>query len=92
MSIHCVDPGWQPWSTPLSPGLGGQFRNRCEAWGPVPQGTEGLQSLARLHLSCSCFGECSLVDQVPHCPHIFSLLLHVQYSLDSCCRHRKSPW
>lgn len=23
MSIRWVDHGWQPWSTPLSPGLGG---------------------------------------------------------------------
>lgn len=37
MSIHCVAHGWQPWSHPLSPGLGEQFRNRCEAF--IDKGT-----------------------------------------------------
>lgn len=52
MSIHCVAHGWQPWSASLSPGLGEQFRSRCEAWRAVPQ---GLRSLAWLHLSLSCW-------------------------------------
>lgn len=44
MSIHCVAHGWQPWSTPLNPGLGEQFRNRCEAWDLFLRAQRGMAS------------------------------------------------
>lgn len=57
MTIYCVDHGWQPWRTSPNPVVGEQFRDRCEAWGPIPQGTQGLPSLAHLYLSLPCFGK-----------------------------------